>query len=47
MYDVELNGKIADGKKAWVAPVVRRINAGDAESGFPGANQDAPFVQSS
>jgi hypothetical protein len=31
----------------WVTPVVRRMDAGDAESGFPGAVQDAPYVNAS
>lgn len=31
----------------WVTPVVRRMDAGDAESGFPGAVEDAPYVLAS
>jgi hypothetical protein len=31
----------------WVKPEVRRMSAGDAESGFPGSAEDAPFVTTS
>jgi hypothetical protein len=31
----------------WVKPEVRRMSAGDAESGFPGTNTDAPYVTTS
>jgi hypothetical protein len=31
----------------WVTPEVRRMSAGDAESGFPGSAEDAPFVTTS
>jgi hypothetical protein len=31
----------------WVKPEVRRMSAGDAESGFPGSTEDAPFVTTS
>ena len=31
----------------WVTPVVRCMDAGDAESGFPGVLEDAPYVYAS
>jgi hypothetical protein len=37
----------ADTRMDWVKPEVRRMSAGDAESGFPGNHEDAPFVQTS
>lgn len=33
-----------DRRGEWVTPVVRRMDAGDAESGFPGGAEDAPYV---
>lgn len=47
MHQVQPNAKVSDGKKAWVTPAIRRIRAGDAEAGFAGAREDAPFAQSS
>ena len=38
---------IADTRLDWVKPEVRRMSAGDAESGFPGSTEDAPFVTTS
>ncbi|MDB5719442.1 MAG: hypothetical protein JWP15_60 [Alphaproteobacteria bacterium] len=37
----------ADTRLQWVKPEVRRMSAGDAESGFPGSQTDAPFVTTS
>jgi len=36
-----------DRRGEWVTPVVRRMDAGDAESGFPGTVEDAPYVNAS
>lgn len=36
--------KTAERRDEWVTPVVRSMDAGDAEAGFPGAIEDAPFV---
>ena len=37
----------ADTRMEWVKPEVRRMSAGDAESGFPGSTSDAPYVTTS
>jgi hypothetical protein len=37
----------ADTRLEWVKPEVRRMSAGDAESGFPGTTEDAPYVTTS
>jgi hypothetical protein len=37
----------AETRMDWVKPEVRRMSAGDAESGFPGGTVDAPFVTTS
>ena len=37
----------ADTRLEWVKPEVRRMSAGDAESGFPGSTEDAPVVTTS
>ena len=37
----------AEARSEWVKPEVRRMSAGDAESGFPGNRTDAPFVSTS
>ena len=37
----------ADTRREWVKPEVRRMSAGDAESGFPGSRKDAPYVTTS
>ena len=37
----------ADTRLEWVKPEVRRMSAGDAESGFPGSANDAPYVTTS
>ena len=39
--------KNEESRGEWVTPVVRRMDAGDAESGFPGALTDAPYVNAS
>jgi len=31
----------------WITPVVRRMDAGDAEAGFPGLTEDVPYVNAS
>jgi hypothetical protein len=33
-----------DRRGEWVTPVVRRMDAGDAEAGFGGTTEDAPYV---
>lgn len=42
-----VEGIETDGRSEWVTPSVRRMDAGDAESGFPGAVEDAPYVNAS
>lgn len=39
--------KQEEGRAEWTTPSVRRMDAGDAEAGFPGAVQDAPYVNAS
>ena len=39
--------KSEESRGEWVTPVVRCMDAGDAESGFPGSQNDAPFVTTS
>ena len=42
-----LGAQNADSRLEWVKPEVRRMSAGDAESGFPGSQNDAPYVTTS
>ena len=37
----------ADTRLEWIKPEVRRMSAGDAESGFPGSQSDAAYVTTS
>jgi hypothetical protein len=39
--------KSEESRGEWVTPVVRCMDAGDAESGFPGVVEDAPYVYAS
>ena len=44
---IERGAQGADTRLQWVKPEVRRMSAGDAESGFPGSVSDAPYVTTS